>query len=630
MEALTLTAPSSAELLHVPSDVTLRSQLVHLLRTGLVTEFPVNCGWETVCQLSPDEAADLLLSAGSPWTRDPWWSPEVRPLLVEAVRHGSHVTSRGLLARLQTLQLPRQNISALGDQLTGLSRLTALSLACNELTSVRGADLPRSLRTLQLYGNQLGDLRDLTSGCPPLQRLALGRVQLTDDGLQELAVILSGSLSSLRVLDLCDNDIRGPAAVTALITAVPNIRSLTLSGNPAFLATGYYQQFLAQSGRLRVLDEEELDEAALVALADQLREADEAPEPSAKKTPAKKKPPKKSARRPAPDLDPARFEPCLHSGLIRVTGLIYLPFVPRDQWPGLELCVVFQWGSTQVSPPSTSPLPGQEDAAGGAAADESNALGPLEALLLDRSDVTVLETPLEWYCSDLRRLRDAVLAGLRVEILRREKWSPKKIKKGKTKDPKKESKKDDKKRSGEQDGKKNKKTVEKGAKKKTKDTSEKAVKGKIKSMGKEGKHADDERPPEDDDRPPPETSLGAVLLPLRGLLRPTAPLLLYGTASDAAAPAAFTDTHWADAIQAIKDEKKERKSAMKKAAKEDKKETKKKKNSSLTRSGSSKKKSAAPEPTPTIQCYFAVELYRKPVIKTTAANITHLPIDNIA
>ncbi|XP_037082352.1 uncharacterized protein LOC119103008 [Pollicipes pollicipes] len=108
-----------------------------------------------------------------------------------------------------------------------------------------------------------------------------------------------------------------------------------------------------------------------------------------------------------------------------------------SQWPGLELCVVFQWGSTQVSPPSTSPLPGQEDAAGGAAADESNALGPLEALLLDRSDVTVLETPLEWYCSDLRRLRDAVLAGLRVEVLRREKWSPKKIKKGKTKDTKK-------------------------------------------------------------------------------------------------------------------------------------------------------------------------------------------------
>ena len=65
--------------------------------------------------------------------------------------------------------------------MTSLSRLTSCSLASNELTEVRGGDLPRSLRSLQLYGNRLGDqLTALLTGCPPLQLLGLGRTRLTD------------------------------------------------------------------------------------------------------------------------------------------------------------------------------------------------------------------------------------------------------------------------------------------------------------------------------------------------------------------------------------------------------------------------------------------------------------------
>ena len=71
-------------------------------------------------------------------------------------------------------------ISTLGDQMTALSRLTNCSLACNELSELPGGDLPRSLRSLQLYGNRLAaQLPALLTGCPPLESLGLGRTQLT-------------------------------------------------------------------------------------------------------------------------------------------------------------------------------------------------------------------------------------------------------------------------------------------------------------------------------------------------------------------------------------------------------------------------------------------------------------------
>ena len=58
-----------------------------------------------------------------------------------------------------------------------------------------------------------------------------------------------------------------------------------------------------------------------------------------------------------------------------------------------------------------------EPASGG---DSTAGLCPLEALLQEKSDVTALETPMEWYCTDLRALRDVMLGYLRVEVVRRE------------------------------------------------------------------------------------------------------------------------------------------------------------------------------------------------------------------
>ena len=51
-----LEAPSSAELLHVPKEITGRVRLATLIKTSLITEFPVN-------RLSP-EAQLLTLDEG--------------------------------------------------------------------------------------------------------------------------------------------------------------------------------------------------------------------------------------------------------------------------------------------------------------------------------------------------------------------------------------------------------------------------------------------------------------------------------------------------------------------------------------------------------------------------------------
>ena len=56
------------------------------------------------------------------------------------------------------------------------------------------------------------------------------------DHLLELTLLLSSNLPSLRALDLCDNHISDLRKVTILVTTAASIRSINLSGNPAFVS----------------------------------------------------------------------------------------------------------------------------------------------------------------------------------------------------------------------------------------------------------------------------------------------------------------------------------------------------------------------------------------------------------
>ena len=74
----------------------------------------------------------------------------------------------------------------------------------------------------------------------------------------------------------------------------------------------------------------------------------------------------------------------------------------------------------------------------------------------------------------------------------------------------------------------------------------------------------------------------------------------------------------------IQEEKKERKTSAKKKGKDDQ-ANKNKRMSAYVRSGSSRKKEKSPGPL--IQCFFSIELYRKPMPKCGQNIVTHLPID---
>ncbi|KAF0313569.1 hypothetical protein FJT64_001614 [Amphibalanus amphitrite] len=122
------------------------------------------------------------------------------------------------------------------------------------------------------------------------------------DHLPELGALLSSNLPSLRVLDLSDNHICDLSRITELVTIASSIRSISLSGNPAFLASGYYQHFTSGLGRLLLLDGVLLTDELLADLQRQLEPAEE-PEESASK---------------------------LERGG-EGRGAVYLPFMPKDQ-----------------------------------------------------------------------------------------------------------------------------------------------------------------------------------------------------------------------------------------------------------------------------------------------------------
>lgn len=151
-----------------------------------------------------------------------------------------------ILGFFRDLSFKQALITKLDSHLRRFHRLEELNVTGNQLTTV--ANLPKNLKVLNAYANQIGSVGVPEGPVPPLLHLGLGY-----NVIKELDSLLP-FVQSLLSLDLSFNHLSSLADVCRVLAAFPRLTHLWLAGNPLCLAPAYRSAVLARLPTLEMLD----------------------------------------------------------------------------------------------------------------------------------------------------------------------------------------------------------------------------------------------------------------------------------------------------------------------------------------------------------------------------------------
>ncbi|XP_036785248.2 leucine-rich repeat-containing protein 43 isoform X2 [Manis pentadactyla] len=205
-------------------------------------EEAVNPGEETVQDL-----LDLVCSPQSPWALPEGSSAEDRFLRELAVQNPLMLKDTFLYSYFRSLRVVGRQVSLVDKDLLKFLNLEELVLSANRIKEINAANLPPTLKVLELCGNQIASVECLCAHPPPvLQHLGLGHNKLLGP---------LDSLPNLMSLDLGFNNLTDLQGMIASLSTLPHLRLLVLQGNPLALVP-YYRGFTIDSlSQLCVLDD---------------------------------------------------------------------------------------------------------------------------------------------------------------------------------------------------------------------------------------------------------------------------------------------------------------------------------------------------------------------------------------
>uniref|UniRef100_A0A3Q2NQ34 Leucine rich repeat containing 43 n=1 Tax=Fundulus heteroclitus TaxID=8078 RepID=A0A3Q2NQ34_FUNHE len=187
-----------------------------------------------------DALLDLLNCPRSPWRNDGQsWSPQASGLRELAVREPRrHLHTDFIYNYFTTLRIPGRNVSTIDEGLSKFSKLEELVLSVNSISEISSANLPKTLKSLELRSNRLSSLSGLTS-CPPpqLQYLGLGSNSLGSH--KDFSHLTGRHWPKLVCLDLSDCEFQDQRALVTALKSLPCLKTLMLKGNPFTLAPAY-------------------------------------------------------------------------------------------------------------------------------------------------------------------------------------------------------------------------------------------------------------------------------------------------------------------------------------------------------------------------------------------------------
>ncbi|XP_036870329.1 leucine-rich repeat-containing protein 43 isoform X2 [Manis javanica] len=212
-------------------------------------EEAMNPGEETVQDL-----LDLVCSPHSPWALPEGSSAEDRFLKELAVQNPLMLKDTFLYSYFRSLRVVGRQVSLVDKGLLKFLNLEELVLSANRIKEINAANLPPTLKVLELCGNQIASVECLCAHPPPvLRHLGLGHNKLL--GPLESLYVTTDHWPNLISLDLGFNNLTDLQGMIASLSTLPHLRLLVLQGNPLALVP-FYRGFTIDSlSRLCVLDD---------------------------------------------------------------------------------------------------------------------------------------------------------------------------------------------------------------------------------------------------------------------------------------------------------------------------------------------------------------------------------------
>ncbi|NXK04196.1 LRC43 protein, partial [Herpetotheres cachinnans] len=207
---------------------------------------------------SPEALMELLRDPHSPWALPPGCSPQDQHLREMAVLAPELVRGSNVFQVLRSLRIVGKGVEEVDKGLLQLQQLEELILSTNQISRITSANLPRTLKVLELCCNAVADLRDLCTQPPPeLQHLGLGYNRLC--GPLPDKYLTAAFWPNLVSLDLSFNNFTDLLGLVSQLSSLQKLRILVLQGNPLAL-TPTYRGFLVDSlPRLSILDDTHIE-----------------------------------------------------------------------------------------------------------------------------------------------------------------------------------------------------------------------------------------------------------------------------------------------------------------------------------------------------------------------------------
>ncbi|XP_027734445.1 leucine-rich repeat-containing protein 43 isoform X2 [Empidonax traillii] len=203
---------------------------------------------------TPEALLELLRDQHSPWALPQDCSPQDRLLREVAVLAPELVHGSKVYQVLKSLRMVDKGVEEVDEGVLQFQQLEELILSANQISRITSANLPRTLKVLELCCNTVGDLEDLCSQPPPeLQHLGLGHNRLCGPSQDKF---LTGDFwPNLISLDLSFNSLTDLLGLVSQLTTLQKLRILVLQGSPLALIPTYRGFLVDSLPKLSLLDD---------------------------------------------------------------------------------------------------------------------------------------------------------------------------------------------------------------------------------------------------------------------------------------------------------------------------------------------------------------------------------------
>ncbi|KAM9259885.1 leucine-rich repeat-containing protein 43 [Cariama cristata] len=203
---------------------------------------------------SPEALMELLSDWHSPWALPPDCSPQDQHLREMAVLAPELVRGSNVFQVLRSLRIVGKGVEEVDQGLLQLQQLEELILSANQIRRITSANLPRTLKVLELCCNAVANLQDLCAQPPPeLQHLGLGYNRLC--GPSQDKYLTAAFWPNLVSLDLSFNNFTDLLGLVSQLSSLQKLRILVLQGNPLALIPTYRGFLVDSLPKLSVLDD---------------------------------------------------------------------------------------------------------------------------------------------------------------------------------------------------------------------------------------------------------------------------------------------------------------------------------------------------------------------------------------